>query len=211
MTEDEIRNEKKRLREILKRRLALLTEAEISAKSLRVAEFLTGSEAWKRADWVFCFLFMKREFKTHSVIRQALSNGKRVAAPRIRGQFIDFREIGGKETEWELHPFGIPEPPSAFPVVDPLLTGEASILVVTPGLGFSVNGARLGQGGGFYDRFFEYASAARITAWGVAFECQIIEGIPVTEKDKVMDAVVWERGIMSPELQADNLFADTRS
>lgn len=56
-------------------------------------------------------------------------------------------------------------------------------LLLVPGLGFSSDGRRLGQGGGFYDRLL-----ARLEAWhlsiGVAFACQLVEDLPCDAHDR---------------------------
>lgn len=67
-------------------------------------------------------------------------------------------------------------------------------VVLTPGLAFDPkNGARLGRGAGFYDRFF---SNPKLTALrvGVAFECQMRDDIPTEPHDIRIDSCVTECG-----------------
>lgn len=58
-----------------------------------------------------------------------------------------------------------------------------------PGVGFSLNGARLGRGKGFYDRYFEHASGLKIA---LAWTGQIKEKIPVESHDYHMDYIITE-------------------
>ena len=61
-------------------------------------------------------------------------------------------------------------------------------MLVVPGLGFSSNGGRLGQGGGFYDRALTPGRPALVV--GVCFEAQLMEDIPMNEYDQPMDYIV---------------------
>ncbi len=82
-------------------------------------------------------------------------------------------------------PFGIPAPHG--PGVDP-----ADIdIVVVPGLAFTVDGHRLGQGGGFYDRFLPRLRADCLTV-GLGFREQIIDFVPTDEHDRTLSHVISE-------------------
>jgi 5-formyltetrahydrofolate cyclo-ligase len=76
-------------------------------------------------------------------------------------------------------------------------TGEgrrlpASTLVLVPGVGFTAEGPRLGQGGGFYDRLIHERAILhdRGLNIGVAYREQIIQELPVEVHDAEMDRVV---------------------
>jgi 5-formyltetrahydrofolate cyclo-ligase len=64
-------------------------------------------------------------------------------------------------------------------------------LIVVPGLAFTAGGHRLGQGGGWYDRFLS-ERRADCTTIGVCFACQIVDHLPMDEHDVVLDAVVTD-------------------
>jgi len=68
-------------------------------------------------------------------------------------------------------------------------------LVVTPAVGFDRKGNRLGRGSSYYDRFFanEELKAARC---GFAFAEQMIDSVPVTERDERIDFLVTYEGII---------------
>ena len=61
-------------------------------------------------------------------------------------------------------------------------------MLIVPGLGFGFTGARLGQGGGFYDRALTPGRPALVV--GVCFEAQLREDIPMSEHDQRMDYLV---------------------
>jgi 5-formyltetrahydrofolate cyclo-ligase len=66
---------------------------------------------------------------------------------------------------------GIPEPDVA---ASSLLEGTALALVVLPLVGFDARGNRLGMGGGWYDRSFEFRHERAAPPWlvGAAFAMQ---------------------------------------
>jgi 5-formyltetrahydrofolate cyclo-ligase len=68
-------------------------------------------------------------------------------------------------------------------------------VVVVPGLAFTAAGDRLGQGGGWYDRFLSQVRSD-CTTIGVCFAEQVVESLPVEGHDVVMDHVVTDRGVL---------------
>lgn len=66
-------------------------------------------------------------------------------------------------------------------------------LILVPGLFFCpATGARLGRGGGFYDRYLARAPAARKI--GVALEWQLRSGLPRDAHDQTVHGLLTERG-----------------
>ncbi len=66
-------------------------------------------------------------------------------------------------------------------------------VVIVPGLAFTPHGDRLGQGGGWYDRFLAGARPDCRTI-GVGFVEQIVDTLPVEDHDVRLDHVVTESG-----------------
>jgi 5-formyltetrahydrofolate cyclo-ligase len=62
-------------------------------------------------------------------------------------------------------------------------------VVVLPGLAFTRTGSRLGQGGGWYDRFLAGAVERPVTV-GVCFDEQIVDHLPVEPHDVPVASVV---------------------
>ena len=87
--------------------------------------------------------------------------------------------------------FGIPEPDvSPSSALEP----EAMALVLMPLVAFDARGARLGMGGGWYDRTFAFRKLAPAPPHlvGVGFDVQRLESLPVEEWDVVPDAICTE-------------------
>lgn len=67
-------------------------------------------------------------------------------------------------------------------------------LVVVPGLAFDSTGGRLGQGGGWYDRFLSRCPTQ--VSVGVCFAEQLVVRVPHEPHDVPVDLVVCERGVV---------------
>ena len=60
---------------------------------------------------------------------------------------------------------------------------------IVPGLAFTRAGARLGYGGGWYDRLLGEAAPVAV-ALGVAHVFQIVDALPVEPHDRTLSGVV---------------------
>jgi 5-formyltetrahydrofolate cyclo-ligase len=74
---------------------------------------------------------------------------------------------------------------------DPVPVDQIDAFLV-PGLAFSPIGARLGFGGGFYDRFLATARPDALLI-GIAFEWQICHAVPIEDHDVCMTHIVTPR------------------
>lgn len=66
-------------------------------------------------------------------------------------------------------------------------------LVVVPGVAFTRTGDRLGQGGGWYDRFLVRTRPGCIHV-GVAFDFQLLDAVPSAPHDVRLHGVVTDAG-----------------
>lgn len=64
-------------------------------------------------------------------------------------------------------------------------------VVIVPGLAFSRDGHRLGQGGGWYDRFLAERRQDCVTI-GVCFAPQLLDDLPTEAHDVIVDHVVTD-------------------
>jgi 5-formyltetrahydrofolate cyclo-ligase len=117
----------------------------------------------------------------------AIGSGWTLALPRIAGEELEFHRVTDLST-LAAGKFGTREPLPG----DVILPGQTGV-ILTPGVAFDRAGARLGRGGGFYDRLLSDASlkARRIA---VCFGCQLVERVPVEPHDAEVDAIVTEDG-----------------
>lgn len=87
--------------------------------------------------------------------------------------------------------YGIYEPDEAC--ANHILPRDIRIVLV-PGVGFTESGARLGYGGGYYDRWLAQpeVTATRI---GVCYEAQVGSMLPIADHDVKMQYLLTEMGI----------------
>ena len=148
----------------------------IQSKVISMTEFAN-------APTVFTYISRPCEVDTSAIISAALSAGKRVAAPRcLPGGVMDFYYftdplglIPGLCSIKEL-------PPDLLAVLD-----ENDILLL-PGLLFTPRGERLGQGGGYYDRWLALHPGAFKA--GLSLSCQLCDHLPAESHDIRLDAVI---------------------
>lgn len=121
-------------------------------------------------------------------------SGKTVALPRIdpSSSTMHFHvwENPWAEDELETGPNGILQPSSGASAVSP----EA---LVVPLLAFTDTGMRLGQGGGHYDRWLGANGPTK--SIGLAWDCQMIEALPLEDHDQSLDAIVTPTRIIWSE------------
>ncbi len=79
--------------------------------------------------------------------------------------------------------------PEDEPAIDPRLVD----VVIVPGLAFTSAGDRLGQGGGWYDRFLPQIRADCVTI-GVGFGPQLVAALPTEPHDVRLSAVATDLG-----------------
>jgi|UniRef100_UPI0037835AC8 5-formyltetrahydrofolate cyclo-ligase len=68
-------------------------------------------------------------------------------------------------------------------------------LILVPGLAFTRDGARLGRGGGYYDRLLAHPHC-RANRLAIAYDCQIIDHIPVEPHDQRVHQIITESGLI---------------
>ena len=92
------------------------------------------------------------------------------------------------ETELFAGPMNILEPAPEGDGRVSVAEGDGAVWIV-PGLAFSRSGARLGYGGGWYDRFLAKSSPSSISL-GVAYPFQIVDDLPLEPHDLPLSGVV---------------------
>lgn len=184
-----MKNEKKCLRQAYRARGAALTTDYRAAADRAICAAVQDSDAWKKAGGVFAFVGMWAEPETRPLLEAALREGKRLYLPRcfpdgimqaVRVQSLDALSPGA---------YGIPEPPANAETAQ---RGDFTLALV-PCVTATRDGARLGHGAGYYDRFLpRYPSTTMCLCYGK----MLADDLPTDENDVLMDHVVTEDGII---------------
>lgn len=83
-------------------------------------------------------------------------------------------------------------------------------LVLLPLLAVDRRGVRLGQGGGFYDRTLEQLRERSILAYGVAFDEQLVDCLPVETHDQMLDGLITPTSSMKWDDNRQRIFLAQR-
>ncbi|MGD8326021.1 MAG: 5-formyltetrahydrofolate cyclo-ligase [Sphingomonadales bacterium] len=132
---------------------------------------------------------MNDEFDCRDILFTAERCGYYLALPAVVGPGLPlvFRHF---EMEMRLvtGPFNVKQPPANQEEVIPTV-------ILCPLLAFDSKGARLGYGGGYYDRTLEYLRKSQdCLAIGLAFAAQEVEDIPTGPHDMLLEGVITENG-----------------
>ena len=143
------------------------------------------------ADTLLLYHGMGAEPDTARLLPTLWAMGKRVCLPRcLPGHALEARLVG-PDSVLLPHPLGMLEPGADCPLVE----RDELDLILVPGLAFTRSGGRLGQGGGYYDRFL--AEFFGFTA-ALCREGLLLEHIPREEHDRRVDLVITEGGLYGP-------------
>ena len=167
--------------------LAALPAELVEGWSVACISRLSALDEWRRASALHTYVgSLPGEVRTERLVELALEERKAVICPRIRphGQ-LEHHEVTSLSQLAESS-FGLREPD---PELCPPANAQLAELVVVPGVAFTVDGSRLGMGGGYYDRFLSAHSAVRV---GLAYEMQIAESMPQSAHDQAVDVIVTE-------------------
>ncbi len=110
--------------------------------------------------WLTCYSSYRDEPPTRLLLQRLCDAGFKVLVPAVVGEHLHWHDVTGEVDDpkaWTLDSYGIPRPTTPEIATSPgELLAMGVRVIITPGLGMERSGARIGQGGGYYDRFFEH-------------------------------------------------------
>ncbi|MBI1374306.1 MAG: 5-formyltetrahydrofolate cyclo-ligase [Phycisphaera sp.] len=181
--------EKKNLRAQLRAKLMELEPAELHAKSVAAAERLAATPEFQRAESVMIFLPLKYEIDARPIALRAWQRMKTVTVPLVSYEQKHMIPVVLRSLDEPMNVdrYGVSTPGTGKPIPP-----QDIDMVIVPGLGFDVEGRRIGRGGGFYDRFLAHPSFTGITC-GLALDEQIVDEVPTACHDVSLDLLVTDR------------------
>ena len=175
--------DKKELRKKIRDLKRTMDERQIYMRSTRLAELFYETDAYRNAKTIYGYLPYNQEVRTVPMLERALTDGKRVAVPKVYGDEMRFIYMTDLSLV-EKNDMGIPEPVADGPVGD-----DPTALVLMPGLAFTKKGDRMGYGGGYYDKFLQAEPDHPTVA--LCYDFQMMESLPVQDHDIPVDLVLW--------------------
>ncbi len=172
--------------------LAAMTDEERRRASARACSRLINLEAFRGAGVVMLYMPLASEVDTTPIAIRCFETAKTVCVPKVDWKrrdmhAIEVRSFDDHFMETDEHGLRTPRDGQPLPPV-------AIDLVVVPALAFDTTGNRLGRGGGYYDRFLSRLRRAATTV-GLAFDAQIVDELPIDERDVRVDVVVTDRRV----------------
>ena len=162
--------------------------------SRRICRKLAALAEYADAGVVMFYVDTASEVRTRRFLPAAWGQGKRTVVPCCAGARLELFYI---ESIDELAPgtLRIPEPTAEIRGrADRKAELSEVDLIVMPGVAFDRRGGRIGQGEGYYDKLLATVPA-RTTLVALAFECQLVDEIPMSPHDVHVDKVITEKRI----------------
>jgi 5-formyltetrahydrofolate cyclo-ligase len=171
-------------------------EQQPDALSQRIWDRLLALPQFARARTVMTYLDIGGEARTRHYVPELWRLEKRVVVPYCVAHELRLFELRSMEEltpgtwqileprpQWRARPERRPQPTDLD-------------LILVPGLAFDRSGGRLGLGKGYYDRFLK-CIRPDVPKIAPAFECQLVDEIPVSPHDVRVDMVVTEKAVYS--------------
>lgn len=190
----EVAEVKKILRQQMRQALAELSQQEKTWSDGELIQCFLEHPKLAEAKTVLLYYGVGQEIETKGLIQTLLDQGKTVCLPKcLADHQMEARVITSLD---DLVPdaYGIPAPGDHCPALE----REKMDLILVPGLCFDSRGNRLGQGGGYYDRYLEDYEGVTI---GLCREDFFQVNLPREPLDAWVRIVLTEEGQVWPMTQ----------
>ena len=183
---------KRQLRSQMRRARQQLSKRKQQRAALRLKHQLSQNPAFKYAKRIALYLANDGEVGTQLAIEQAWLEGKEVYLPvldPIRKGHLWFLNYS-PTSKMIKNRFGIAEPDPKF---NKRIHAKFLNTVGLPLVAFDRQGNRLGMGGGFYDRTFEFCrteGGVKPKLFGLAHTCQEAHDLPTESWDIQLSHII---------------------
>ena len=178
---------KSKLRKQVLQEMKAISQEQKQFIDQTLTERLLHHPFYQEAKVIATYLSFPHEFQTQELIEQALKDGKKVLIPKTypkgRMDFVVYDPQQLVKTS-----FGLLEPQGDLEVVD----ASQIDLIHVPGLAFTMEGYRIGYGGGYYDRYLEQFSGHTLST---VYPCQIQDFISENHDIPVQEVLIDEGNI----------------
>ena len=185
-------HDKPTLRQTMRERLRAMDEATRSEASVHIAAQLKQLAAmWPAGVTVALFGGLKNEPDLVAHLLPALlAQGVCACFFQIEHHTLQPRQVRSMD-DLQRGAMNVWEPHAHCPHIDI----AALDIILVPGLAFTREGARLGRGGGYYDRLLAQHDC-RAERIAVAFDVQIVDHIAVESHDQHIHQFITESGLI---------------
>ena len=182
-------NARSQLRKTIRQRRNSLSVVQQRDAAIALATSLSRHSKIQHATRIAVYLSNDGELATAAFIDWCWQQRKEVYLPVVhpfsQGNLLFLRYQ--PETKLVNNVFGILEPKLDVTKVCPLTELD---IICTPLVAFDETGARLGMGGGFYDRSLAHWQQSKVYPLGLAHDCQLVENIPLESWDIPLPEII---------------------
>ena len=166
----------------------------ILENSKKIAENLINLNIYQSSTSIMLYIATQDEVQTKEIIEYAQRDKKRIFIPLIIRRDNALLPSLVIDFEKELIPriLGIYQPRKEFYRIYPPAVLD---LIIIPGVAFTIQGHRLGRGGGYYDRFLSQLESKTLSI-ALSFEMQILNRIPIDVQDMPVDYIITEERVI---------------
>ncbi len=192
---------KSELRQQIKEKLTALGMIQPCVSSDLLQNLRNFQELWA-VRTLAGFLALGHEPDLRLFFQDWLFQGRCLLLPRYDSTAgcYDLAAVTDMERDTVRGHYGILEPAPLLSKV--ILSGHVPAAWLVPGLAFSLDGARLGRGGGYYDRLLKPSAGLKI---GICLDCQLMAELPVQPHDVSMQYIITETRIIKCQQKAEEL------
>jgi 5-formyltetrahydrofolate cyclo-ligase len=192
-----------------RQKVAAAERAELSREiTLRILNL----SSYKDAGTVLGYMSFGAEFDTATWVQQALQDGKQLLLPKVNGSTRQLELYRIRDLQQDVAPgtWDIPEPLAQR--CDRVDEQETIDFILLPGVAFARNGARLGYGGGFYDKLLaridpeageQSMQPGHPVLAAAAFAMQLVKNIPQEATDRKVEWLLTENEAIHCKAELD--------
>lgn len=179
---------KNSIRQRLLSKRSSLDESTVQNLSGFIQDAVIASAQFMNSRTIAIYTAIRNEVRTDRIADVSLLTGKRLYFPRWypKHTAIRFFEVTNVN-QLETTTWGTQEPPAISSKENTQFDFD---LILVPGVAFDKNGHRLGYGYGGYDRVLAGISQR---AWGLAYDLQVVDSIPVEPHDVPCAQIITEK------------------
>lgn len=177
-----------------------LSPSEVAEHSSRIVLRMLAIDPVRHAGEVLLYAAHRGEVSTNALLEHYWQTGARVLLPRCAPDdgpgALDIYCVTCHEDLME----GFASIPEPDPRACELVEAFAPDVVVVPGVAFSPDGARIGFGGGYYDRLLAELRRQDTPPLAVApaYDFQVVEHFDTEPHDQPVDVIVTEERTIRP-------------
>lgn len=191
---EETQELKSDIRNDIAKTLQSIPAEELQQKTVQIENRLFEFANFMEANISLLYMPHGHEVDTRQIIQRCFDYNKLIVLPAfdVNKFSMKLMKVDRLEEDLRVGPRGILEPDPGHCKIVPI---DRIDIAIIPGIALDEKGGRIGSGEGYYDRFLpRLPITTRKVA--LAYECQIIQQVPMESHDKHVDIIITEERII---------------